>query len=441
MIRTMRAALAALALALSCAGASAQSAFPTPGGGYVDGHALMCPNGSVDFQGRPIMVPCSSTVPLQIAGSFSASLAGFQPTPSFSQLAAADAASHAVAVPSGADDVIQNTSANDAYCNVGATPTATAANILVAAKSSVPFHNGGAFAQIACISPSSTLAINIAGGVGLWTASGGGGGGSSGSSGPLGVQAISNSQAVNPATSSLWTVAQGGAALSATNGIFSNLLQGNAILSATNPIFIAPSTSAGMATSALQTTGNTSLASILSAQATAALQTTGNTSLASIATNTTGAATSALQTTGNTSLASIVTNTALTAAGTTATSGSGVQGMTGGVPVPTSTAVNVTPTDCSQTATGSSQTMIAASAAIHGFSIANIDPTTAGGEPVWISFTGAAVAGAKASFPLAAPTAITLAGMGSYTTPVGFGTNLAVTEIATSGHLISCTRW
>lgn len=43
--------------------------------------------------------------------------------------------------------------------------------------------------------------------------------------------------------------------------------------------------------------------------ATSALQTTGNTSLASIVTNTTSIATSALQTTGNTSLASVVTNT------------------------------------------------------------------------------------------------------------------------------------
>ena len=51
--------------------------------------------------------------------------------------------------------------------------------------------------------------------------------------------------------------------------------------------------------------------------ATSALQTSGNTSLASIATNTAGAATSALQTTGNTSLATIATAVqAATPAGT-----------------------------------------------------------------------------------------------------------------------------
>lgn len=68
----------------------------------------------------------------------------------------------------------------------------------------------------------------------------------------------------------------------------------------------------GAATSALQTTGNTSLATIATnsgTQATAANQSTGNTSLASIVTNTTGIATAANQTAANTSLATIATNT------------------------------------------------------------------------------------------------------------------------------------
>ena len=67
---------------------------------------------------------------------------------------------------------------------------------------------------------------------------------------------------------------------------------------------------APLATSALQTTGNTSLAAILTAltpASTAALQTNGNTSLAGILTALTPASTAALQTTGNTSLASLVT--------------------------------------------------------------------------------------------------------------------------------------
>lgn len=145
----------------------------------------------------------------------------------------------------------------------------------------------------------------------------------------------------------------------------------------------------GASTSALQTTGNTSLASILANQtngtqettivgtvplptgaATSALQTTGNTSLSSIladltngtqVTNITGtvplptgASTSALQTTGNTSLASILANqtngtqtvTGTGTAGTPATGVLTVQGITSGTPIPvsgtvtTSTAVN-----------------------------------------------------------------------------------------------------
>ena len=67
----------------------------------------------------------------------------------------------------------------------------------------------------------------------------------------------------------------------------------------------------GAATSANQTTGNSSLASIVTNTtgiATAANQTTMQASLSSIVTNTTGAATSALQTTGNTTLSTISTS-------------------------------------------------------------------------------------------------------------------------------------
>lgn len=68
----------------------------------------------------------------------------------------------------------------------------------------------------------------------------------------------------------------------------------------------------GAATSALQTTGNSSLSSIdgkLTNAATTTLQTSANTKLDSIITNTTSIATSALQTSANTKLDSIITNT------------------------------------------------------------------------------------------------------------------------------------
>lgn len=78
------------------------------------------------------------------------------------------------------------------------------------------------------------------------------------------------------------------------------------------------------ATSELQTTGNTSLATIVNqtaAAATSALQTTGNTSLATIATNSANHSTAALQTTGNTSLATIATNSGTQATASLQTSG------------------------------------------------------------------------------------------------------------------------
>lgn len=103
--------------------------------------------------------------------------------------------------------------------------------------------------------------------------------------------------------------------------------------------------------------------------------------------------------------------------------------------------VNVTPTDCSISASGTAQNIIAAATTRHGATIANIDPTTGAGEAVWISFTGTATAGTAGSFPLAPPAVTTLAGMGSWTSPPGFGFNHAISVVATSGHKISCTVW
>jgi hypothetical protein len=105
---------------------------------------------------------------------------------------------------------------------------------------------------------------------------------------------------------------------------------------------------------------------------------------------------------------------------------------------------NVTPTDCSLAITtgGTAQNIISASATIHGFTIANIDTSAGSGEPVWFSFTTTAAASTIGSYPLAAPTVTTFANLASYTTPVGFGSNHAVSVIAaTTGHKISCTFW
>jgi hypothetical protein len=105
---------------------------------------------------------------------------------------------------------------------------------------------------------------------------------------------------------------------------------------------------------------------------------------------------------------------------------------------------NITPTACSGTITtgGTAQNAITAQTTLHGFTIANIDPSAGSGEPLWISFTTTAAASGTDSWPLPAPTATTFAAVGSYTTPPGFGSNHAVSIIAaTTGHKFSCVWW
>ena len=106
--------------------------------------------------------------------------------------------------------------------------------------------------------------------------------------------------------------------------------------------------------------------------------------------------------------------------------------------------VNVTPVNCSGTigTGGTAQIAIAANANLHGFTIANIDAASGSGEPLWYSLTTTALAGAVASYPLSAPTVTSFAGLASFTTPYGFGSNAAVSVVAaTTGHKFACTYW
>lgn len=117
--------------------------------------------------------------------------------------------------------------------------------------------------------------------------------------------------------------------------------------------------------------------------------------------------------------------------------------FTAAVPGVISTAVNVTPVDCSVTLMtgGTAQNAFTGQAAVHGFTVANIDAATGSGEPVWISWTGAAAAGAVGSYPLQAPTATSFASAGSFTSPPGMGITALSVVAATGSHKISCTRW
>ncbi len=203
----------------------------------------------------------------------------------------------------------------------------------------------------------------------------------------------------------------------------------------------------GAATSAAQTTGNTSLASIdgkipalvtgrvpvdgsavtqpvslasaplPTGASTSALQTTGNTSLASIDTKTpalvtgrvpvdgsavtqpvsasalplpTGAATSALQTTGNTSLGSIDTKTPALVSGRVPVDPSGVtQPVSGAVTPAAGTASGATPYSLISTGTSGDATNVKASAGtIYGYQIINKSTTSA----AWVKLYDSATA-------------------------------------------------
>lgn len=122
--------------------------------------------------------------PGKITGTFSATINGFQPTGSNASLSASDASSHQVALPTGTDIRITNTSTSIAYCNLGTSGSVTAGTT----NTPVPGNYGtraahifgSSWTNIACVSPGSTLAITIEGGTGLGndTTPGSGGSGS-----------------------------------------------------------------------------------------------------------------------------------------------------------------------------------------------------------------------------------------------------------------------
>lgn len=103
-------------------------------------------------------------------------------------------------------------------------------------------------------------------------------------------------------------------------------------------------------------------------------------------------------------------------------------------------AVNVTPTNCGGTITtgGTAQNAHTAQSTLRGMTIANLDTS----EVMWISFTSTAASADTQSYPLAPATATTFAGLSSYSTPLGYGYNTALSVIAaTTGHKFACTRW
>ncbi len=131
----------------------------------------------------------TSANPGKISGSFSASLSGFQPTPSYASLSVG-ATSSRVALPSGTVVVVYNTGTNAAYVTIGgAGVTATTSNDYVPAGGWMAFAVGSN-AYLAGIETAGATTLNLSGGSGLPTgaccAASGAGGGSNASVGSTG---------------------------------------------------------------------------------------------------------------------------------------------------------------------------------------------------------------------------------------------------------------
>lgn len=269
----------ALALVLGMSGASAQTSWPSPGGAQAPGVVGMILNGS------GLAVPISSSNPMPVTGSFSASLGGFTPSSSGARgtpisVTTADSSG---TLPSGTVVVATNAGSNPMYCNVNGVAATTSDQLITASGGWFAFTIPSGITVLHCIATGGSTTANMVGGSGLPTGTGGGSGGSSGSvnltqiggtsiltggvNGSQGVGGLAGTGTAlsgNPvlmggsdgtdARSFLTDTGgrqiiipyQGTTALSATNGGYQNLLQGNAALSSSNGIFVTPTSSASI---------------------------------------------------------------------------------------------------------------------------------------------------------------------------------------------------
>lgn len=185
-MRNLKLALAVIAaLAASACPVLAQNEFKTPAAGKtVVGVQLLCQNGSAQA------VPCGdATTPIQIAGSFSATLGGFQGNGNFANLTATAASSASTALPAGTTVRITNTSLTATVSCTLATGAATGlvSNIVIGPLASAS-RVIAPFDHIACIDQTGSTGSNVVvleGGSGLGNDTGGGGGGSGGGGGAI----------------------------------------------------------------------------------------------------------------------------------------------------------------------------------------------------------------------------------------------------------------
>ena len=120
--------------------------------------------------------PVTSSNPLPISGTFSATLSGFAPGASYASLSASSSSSN-VALPTGATVVVYNTGSVAAYVKLGGSSvTATTGADVVPAGGWMAF-TVGANTYLAAITASGSTTLNLSGGSGLATGAGGGGSG------------------------------------------------------------------------------------------------------------------------------------------------------------------------------------------------------------------------------------------------------------------------
>lgn len=441
-----------LGLALSLFAALAPTAAPADGPQSPVAF-VYCWNGSV-------WAPCSASNPMFISGSFSATLSPFTPSASGARgtPVAVTTSDSSGTLPTGTAVAVTNVGSNPMYCNVNGVAATTSDQFISAGGGYFEFGIPTGITALHCIATGGSTTANMVGGTGLASGaaagSGGGGGGTvaQGSQGSAGAAWY-----VQPGTSATWAV----------TGTFWPYTLGQQLAAASVPVVLTAAQlttltpPAAITNYANETGGN--LAQIVTdfgpPGSTACTTDTASCNqnqqlqrLAQRLTSIVSALGSPFQAGG--ALAANQSVNVTQFGGSNVVTGTGVGGS--GIPrvtvssdsfpatQPVQGQANVTPTDCSVSVTtgGTAQNIITAGSSLHGFCLGNIDASSGSGEPVWMSLTGTATAGATASFPLSAPTATTYANMSSFCTPPGFGTNANVSVLAaTTGHKISCTKW
>lgn len=183
--------IALVALWLGLAPASAQNEYPSPAPGKtVQSIVVMCLNGSGQA------VPCSLGTPLQVTGTFSASIGGFQGSGLFATLTATGSSSASTALPTGTTVNISNTGTTAVSCTFATGAATGVTNNLIVQPSSSRSRVVGSFDHVACIDQTGSVSnvIVLEGGTGLGNDSGGGGssGGGGGGAVTLAATAVSS---------------------------------------------------------------------------------------------------------------------------------------------------------------------------------------------------------------------------------------------------------